>query len=496
MKHYIRASLCLLSLLLLLPGCAGRGETLHEEWSRVSMGGVRIGYVHTISRRSETPSPAIVTSIFSETRLSRFGMSLTLRTDVEYREDLEGRILTARSETHGPGANITAEAKVLDGEAELITRTMGVPRKQVIPWDDRITGPWAQAKRIRESGLKPGASITMTTFVPDLARVTSSTLTVEAPETLTLDGQTMDLMRGTMSQDILPGMKTMVWLDAEGNVVRSLTDVMGGIETMRTTRDDAMRGIAPKEVADVMDRFMIRSNRTLAEPGKARDLVFLLKGTPDMFEGFELEDRRQAVLERTPDGVRLRVRSMGDAAAASAERPGNEFMAPSAYMQSDDALIVSIARRATKGAKTPLAKAERLNAWVHENITEKNFSVSFATAKETALSHAGDCTEHAVLLAALLRAEGIPARVVVGLVYWKGLFGYHMWTEAFLNDWTAFDPTFDQSLVDATHIKLTSSALESAGATGPFLSLLQVIGKIQVDIEEADGGTPATGNEK
>ena len=40
-----------------------------------------------------------------------------------------------------------------------------------------------------------------------------------------------------------------------------------------------------------------------------------------------------------------------------------------------------------------------------------------ATAAEVARSREGDCTEHAVLLAALARARGIPARVAMGLVY-------------------------------------------------------------------------------
>jgi len=89
-----------------------------------------------------------------------------------------------------------------------------------------------------------------------------------------------------------------------------------------------------------------------------------------------------------------------------------------------------------------------------------------------------------VLLAAMLRAEGIPARVAVGLVYWKGIFGYHMWTEAFLNDWTALDATLGGERVDATHIKFAADPLNTPAAAGPFVSLVPAVGKIRLTILE------------
>lgn len=66
-------------------------------------------------------------------------------------------------------------------------------------------------------------------------------------------------------------------------------------------------------------------------------------------------------------------------------------------------------------------------------ITKKTFSRGFAIASEVASTRAGDCTEHAVLLAAALRSQHIPARVVFGIVIVVGeraaAFG-HAWVEA------------------------------------------------------------------
>jgi transglutaminase-like putative cysteine protease len=58
-----------------------------------------------------------------------------------------------------------------------------------------------------------------------------------------------------------------------------------------------------------------------------------------------------------------------------------------------------------------------------------------------------------VLLTALLRASGIPARLSIGLVYGRDKFYYHAWTEAWLGEWISMDPTLNQMPVDASHIK-------------------------------------------
>ena len=85
---------------------------------------------------------------------------------------------------------------------------------------------------------------------------------------------------------------------------------------------------------------------------------------------------------------------------------------------------------------TPWQMAVKFEQFVHNYINRKDFSQAFASAVEVADTREGDCTEHAVLLAALCRARGIPARTAIGLVYVphdQG-FGYHMWTEVYINN--------------------------------------------------------------
>ena len=115
------------------------------------------------------------------------------------------------------------------------------------------------------------------------------------------------------------------------------------------------------------------------------------------------------------------------------------------------------------------AAAESLFEGKGIEITTKKLGVGFATALETARQKAGDCTEHAVLAAALARAAGIPSRVVIGMAYadaFCGLGGkqflYHMWTEVYVGEWLPIDPALGAH--DATHIALGRSNLDRPGA--------------------------------
>ena len=106
----------------------------------------------------------------------------------------------------------------------------------------------------------------------------------------------------------------------------------------------------------------------------------------------------------------------------------------------------------------------------------------FAAASEVARNLTGDCTEHGVLTAAMCRARGVPARVVVGLVYADHLggFGFHMWNEVYVHRrWVAIDAGFDQTSVDAVHIKLTDTSLAGVSpyevpASRPVMSKLSL----------------------
>ncbi len=122
-----------------------------------------------------------------------------------------------------------------------------------------------------------------------------------------------------------------------------------------------------------------------------------------------------------------------------------------------------------------------------ELITKPDYAHGFASAAETIDSGAGDCTEHALLLAALARARGIPARVVTGLVYVDRKFLFHMWTKVYIDGrWIPLDGTLARGGIGAAHLKLSHSNLQGASAFGSMLPVAQVAGRLKIEILEVE----------
>ena len=131
-----------------------------------------------------------------------------------------------------------------------------------------------------------------------------------------------------------------------------------------------------------------------------------------------------------------------------------------------------------KSVTSPLEATEKITTWVFENL-EKRPTMSVPSAAHILETKVGDCNEHSVLAAALHRALGIPTRIAVGVLYFKGRFYYHAWIEVYWGRWMAVDPLLGQVPADATHIRFLT------GEISRQTDLVRIIGRLEVDILEA-----------
>jgi len=143
---------------------------------------------------------------------------------------------------------------------------------------------------------------------------------------------------------------------------------------------------------------------------------------------------------------------------------------------------------------SPVAdRAEALRAFVMRFIVHKDLASAFAGASAVAQSKAGDCSEHAVLLAALLRAQGIPSRVASGLIYAEefggkhNLFAWHMWTQAQVKgEWIDLDATLASRPFHPGHLLIATSAQDDAQLDSDFSNLLATIGNLSIEVVHVD----------
>ena len=126
-------------------------------------------------------------------------------------------------------------------------------------------------------------------------------------------------------------------------------------------------------------------------------------------------------------------------------------------------------------------KAKSVERWVRQNMQAVEFSQAMATADNVAKTLSGDCTEYAMLAAAMCRAVGVPSRTVLGLVYAPGPGGkpflaYHMWFEVYAEgQWLPLDATLGQGGIGPGHVKIADHSWHEERTFAPLLPVLRVL---------------------
>lgn len=171
------------------------------------------------------------------------------------------------------------------------------------------------------------------------------------------------------------------------------------------------------------------------------------------------------VLSKSSDSIRM--------------EPGPESFAPSFIIDYDEPAITALLDELERGSSGP-ATPETLRRFVHEHISDKTYLRAYDIASKVAATGSGDCTEHAFLLTALARAQGYPARVVIGILMRatedKVQSYGHAWTE--IHDgqtWQRFDATLpDDPAPEAWLRYLPLMPLVNEGP-GHMMGLLEVV---------------------
>lgn len=119
--------------------------------------------------------------------------------------------------------------------------------------------------------------------------------------------------------------------------------------------------------------------------------------------------------------------------------------------------LATKAREITWKSPSTFEAAKRLNGYVYD-VEE---GVSLPSARFALETGIGNAESKALLLVAMSRAVGLPARKISGVAFREGNFVPHHWTEIWLGrsiGWTPFDPiTGEAGRVGATHIALLDS---------------------------------------
>ncbi len=469
----------------------GNRVQAQDSWDAIYLAGSKIGWVHTfVEKVQDKGHDYLRVRIDIEQRLKRDKDVSVTTLMYGTIETLEGQVLRLDTLISAGEQRLRGHGDVIQGKMNFVLEGQGGAQELVIPWGPEVRGPYAAEQSMARQPMKDDEQRSLKMFMPDLNKICDLRLAARTVEPVILgDGIRHPLLRVEQITEIdgkpRPEFDATLWVDPEGQVLKTEQDLLGGVVMYRTTEQSAKSFGGPVQL-DLILASGIKVARKIPAPEQTRHVRYrLVLKRGDAAQILPVDSRQNVVPDASPTSAILEVRSAGPIdGPPGPDKVDQEYLDPNALVTSDDSRVRSLARQAIKGTVDPWKKAVLINQWVYKNVDRKNFKVAFASASEVARNFSGDCTEHAVLAAAMCRAAGVPSRVAIGLVYVtdSDSFGYHMWFEVNVNHrWVALDPSWNQSTVDATHIKLTDSSLKGVSPFNAFLPLLQVMGKLEIE---------------
>ena len=445
-----------------------------DEWYGVYFNGQKVGFAQRSLVVEEDGSVRVAEE--AQFRIAMGGMRQDIRSVERRGYGPDGALVMVDATMHDVSGTSRFEAHAAGDRLILTTSVGGAVTEKALPGTaDTVQGLLGQLRLIAEGGTD-GGEFRYTVFEPMLGKDTEAITRIVGEEERVLNGVATKVYRIETQRPAL-GLTTLSYVTRDGT---TLEDIIAGMLTMRL-EPEAMA----KDVHYSNDVIISNAARVSAPIEGARtrpSLTLRLRGplTPDHL----FNDDRQ-FLAAEGDTFLFRAARLSSARIESVAAPiddpeAAEWLRPSLFVQSDHPRLIAKAESILSGATDALDISTILCHWVNTNVRTA-YSARMSNALEVLASLEGDCTEHSILFVGLARAAGVPAREVAGLVYVGGPqpgFYFHQWAKVWVGKWVDVDPTFDQPLVDATHIKL------SEGDLFKQTQLLPIIGQIRIEVVE------------
>ncbi len=485
-------------LLLCLQAGASSGQAVYDRWYVIEVDDQPSGRMHeTRAMQGEQ----IVTRSNLSMSIRRGHETIEISLDTEFIETLSGepvrmrlvQSLSAEPTTITHDFRVSTVLETIEGPAGKSQRIVSRPT------GDALTPATADAARLK--ALQQGqTSIAHPVFDP-LSGLTPVLVIIDGVEPASVDmlGKVGPgwSFRANSSETAgaAPSIETL-WTDGTPVLIEQplgeVRVVLRLVEPEEATRTET-------QPAELLVRTFVTPSRPILRARSTTLGVYLLRTTgadmPDL-----PEVGHQSFERIDPQTARVRVDLTEPPAAAEEPIDLAVYIGASAMADSNDEQIrafVGRVLRTSDGASEAL-KAERLRRAVHRLMTVKDLSAGFGSASEVIRTRTGDCTEHAVLLAACLRVADIPSRVASGLIYadrfagQRDVFAFHMWTQALVASddgrfWMDLDATLPTTRAfDATHITLGTDPLTGTLGVGAFGAASNLLGLLDIEVETAE----------
>jgi hypothetical protein len=476
------------------PNWISSDELPHEFWEVQYFGNRPIGYLHQTVMPSPTGAAGIL-RIDAESfiRISKDKKSLDQYFNVTSIEESDGRLRTIEAKTKQGEFETTTEGMVILGVLRLKTQSPEKATGVDIPWPKECGGPFAVAQSMRGRPMRPGEIRRLLMLDPVLGQVVKVKLeSKDYVKTPLLDGNQHSLLE--VHSEVRAGdMKTSstLWTNMSGETLKTYTSAWD-IRSFRVERSlaESIRDVA---ACEKLTKTKIKLKSPIEGLASKEKIEFRI-GHPER-DPFQLIPGRtnQSVKSTSAFTVLATVFAMKEKSAVplgvTPELTQDPlYSKPSPFIQSDDERVKKLAEHFYNDKTEEKSVLERLRQGVYKWIEKKlEYSPSMSSAAEVIRERAGDSTEHATLLAAIVRARGVPSRVAFGLVYNESktdpALVFHAWTEVYLKDhWLSIDASVEKPNTNASYLKLVDSPLADQNPYAALREALTLIRDIEIDI--------------
>jgi hypothetical protein len=460
----------------------------NERWETHHIGGDKLGYSVTRWEPIQQDDTELVRwSLDMRQIVLRFGDRVTQQMSCESVETPNGEVMNCCWSMDSGGTRVSAVAERSGDSMTITTRSRGAKRTQQIHWEPSWRGYFAVEQSLRQSPIKPGQRRNMRALVPILNQVAETTLEALRVESTQLRTRVEELTRVECSQVLSDGnvVRSTLWVDAEGAIHKTELRAANQI-SFATDRETALA--EDGETVDLGQQTVVNVNwddGDLHAKKRVTYRVQLRDGDPTEVFSEGVSQTVRADTERSAHVSVQAVRPDTQVDNARQSKPQDADLSSSELIQADDPKIVALAGTVAETETDAWLIATALESLVHGYVRNRDYTQGLATASDVVQTRQGDCTEYAVLLAALCRSRGIPARVAIGLVYYRPAsgFAFHMWNEVWIeNRWIPLDATLGMGGTGGGHLKVTESAMDGTSDLASFLPVLSVVNKLQIDV--------------
>ena len=459
------------------------------EYFAVFMEGKKVGYA--IQTRV-VDDGKVTTSEEASITISRAEVPVTIKMTETSIETIDGKPLGFKVAQDMSIMTMNVAGTVDEqGTVNVTTKSMGAAQKSTLEWPNGAVMAEGLRLLTLSKGLKEGTTYTANIFIPGVLQALEAQISIGSKQNVDLLGRVVSLTEVTTKLNI-PGageIITKTYVDENLRTQKNVMPVAGlHVEMVACAKEFAL---GENDVLELVDKMFVRSPEPLDNLASVKSITYDLIPTGDASNLTIPSNDNQKAQQLSNGKVVVTIEPVAAPAGVNFPYAGNdqkilEATKPTRYLQSDHKEIIKLAGLAVGRTKDAAEAIKKIEAFVGNYIKNTSLSVGYATAAEVAASKQGDCSEFAVLTAAMCRAVGIPAQVVVGVAYVDDFaghqgFGGHAWNQAYVGGkWVGLDAAFKSTGrggYDAGHIALAAGGGEPAD----FLNMASILGQFKID---------------